>query len=200
MQGACLLRVSILRSLQSWSVRISPSLYNKFYVLLLPYCGRIVKNTRQMENFSGCGGCGGCSVNENSFPWIISNSTLIENKYFSWIWCQSHLWQSPLTALVLPMAGAAQPKNFIVKIRNYNTMEPTGQQDWYWLRWGAGGRALTSWFPWSTLTNPASTTTGWRPHLGFSRRSNRNPSICFLTIRLPELFGWKIGNKIYLRW
>ena len=71
------------------------------------------------------------------------------------------MWQSPLTPLVLPMAGAAQPKNFIVKIRNYNTMEPTGQQDWYWLRWGAGGRALTSWFPWSTLTNPASTTTGW---------------------------------------
>ena len=104
-------------------------------------------------------------------------------------WCQSHLWQSPLTALVLPMAGAAQPKNFIVKIRNYNTMAPTGQHDWYWLRWGAGGRALTSWFPWSTLTNPASTTTGWRPHLGSSRRSNRNPSICFLTIRLPELFG-----------
>ena len=121
MQGACLLRVSILRSLQSWSVRISPSLYNNFYILLLPYCGRIVKHTRQMENFSGCGGCGGCSVNENIFPWIISNSTLIDNKYFSWIWCQSHLWQSPLTALVLPMAGAAQPKHFIVKIRNYNS-------------------------------------------------------------------------------
>ena len=145
-------------------------------------------------------GGGWCSVNENSIPLIISNSTLIDNKYFSWIWCQSHLWQSPLTALVLPMAGAAQPKNFIVKIRNYNTMAPTGQHDWYWLRWGAGGRALTSWFPWSTLTNPASTTTGWRPHLGSSRRSNRNPSICFLTIRLPELFGWKIGTKIYLRW
>ena len=47
---------SILRLLQSWSVRISPSLYNNFYVLLLPYCGRIVKNTRQMENFSGGGG------------------------------------------------------------------------------------------------------------------------------------------------
>ena len=62
---------------------ISLSLYNNFYVLLLPYCGRIVKNTRQMENFSGGGGCGGCSVNENSFPWIISNSTLIDNKYFS---------------------------------------------------------------------------------------------------------------------
>ena len=170
------------------------SLYNNIYVLLLPYCGRIVNITRQMENFSWGGGG---SVNENSFPRIISNSTLIDNKYFSWIWCQSHLWQPPSTALVLPMAGSAQPKNFIVKIRNYNTMAPTGQQDWYWLRWGAGGRALTSWFPWSTLTNPASTTTGWRPHLG---SSNRNPSICFLTKRLPELFSWKIGNKIYLRW
>ena len=41
------------------------------------------------------------------------------------------MWQSPLTALVLPMAGAAQPKNFIVKIRNYNTMAPTGQHDWW---------------------------------------------------------------------
>ena len=194
MQGACLLRVSILRSLQSWSVRISPSLYNNFYVLLLPYCGRIVKNTRQMENFSGGGGCGGCSVNENSFPWIISNSTLIDNKYFSWIWCQSHLWQPPSTALVLPMAGAAQPKDFIVKIRNYNTMAPTGQQDWYWLRWGAGGRAPTSWFPWSTLSNPASTTTGWRPHLGFSRGSKEELDVCKAGSRKARYFGLEVGK------